>query len=173
MVIFEVLNLVLNNDDNDVSQFMINFFACIYSFKFACSFSAYELSFALLDMSSEKLLADIRKRNWHQTVYLNNTLPSLVAILFHSKRLGYIICSCAHATVAFHILPDPRKSGWILVVSNGDEKLIPEWDSVKNRKEIGDIRNVLLKKCRSERNSCANKRCSCKKAGNICTTLCS
>ena len=64
LVIFEVLNLVLNNDDNDVSQFMINFFARIYSFKLACSFSACELSYALLDLSSENLLADIRKRTW-------------------------------------------------------------------------------------------------------------
>ena len=152
---------------------MINFFACIYSFKFACSFSTNELSSALLDLSPENLLCDIRKRTWHQTVYLNNTLPSLAAILLHSKRLGYIICSCAHATVAFHVLPDPTRSGWIIVVSNGDQKLIPEWDSAKNRKEIGDIRKVLLKKCRCEKNYCANKRCSCKKAGNICTTLCS
>ena len=164
---------IMKGDSTAVFQFVINFFACIYSYKFASSFNVGELSAAISDLTPEMLLSDVRKRTWHQTIYKNNTLPSLTAIHFHSRRLIYVLSSFANATEAYHNLPDPKESGWI-ELERGDDNpiLIPEWDSEENRKVVDLTRKTLLKRCGCGKNQCSNNRCSCRKEGKRCTTLC-
>ena len=106
------------NVDN-LFEFMIRFFACIYSDHIACSFNVTELSAALSDLSIDELLDVIRERTWHKTIYSNNTSPSVAAIELHTKQFNYILSSFAHATISFHNLPDPKQSGWNEVVVNG------------------------------------------------------
>ena len=166
------VELVLSRDSTALFKFMVNFLSCIYAYKFANSFNVAELSAALSDLSTAVLLDDIRKRTWHQTIYLNNTLPSLTAIELHSKRFGYVLSSFANATEAYHILPDPTESGWIRLEINGSHQLVPEWVSAENRKAVDVMRKTLLKKCRCKKTACKNKHCTCRKAGNRCTTLC-
>jgi len=63
------------------------------------------------------------------------------------------------------VLPSPRGYGWTM------ENY--EWIPVKTTLSPVPVAIVQLVKCRCEKEPCSTNRCQCRKAGLLCTDLCS
>ena len=139
--------------------------------EFSSLFERGEISTLVMDTDSKSCLDVIRKRTWHRTISANNTLPSLPAVQFHSKRLSYVLNSFGNASKAFLADKDSEDYGWRVEVINGESQIVPRWDSDASMEEIDMIRKSCLRKCGCVK-GCRNRQCSCHKNGRFCCSLC-
>ncbi len=135
-----------------------------------------EVSKLVIDAETKDLLDAIRKKTWHKTISANNTMPSLAALLLHSKRFSYVLNSFGNATKAFLKQISSEEYGWMVVVIDGEKQIVPRWDSDQSKEEINLIRKAYLRKCGCTKR-CRNKKCSCVKnapdgfCNNLCTCI--
>ena len=137
---------ILAGDESTTLVLMIRFLSFLYGClrKFSSLFERGEISTLLMDTDSKSCLDVIRKRTWHRTISANNTLPSLPAVQFHSKRLSYVLNSFGNASKAFLADKDSEDYGWRVEVINGESQIVPRWDSDASMEEIDMIRKSCL-----------------------------
>ena len=88
-------------------------------------------------------------------------MPSLPAVIFHGKRLAYILNSVGNATIPYLRELDSVECGWKIVNMNGETQIVPKWNSEESIMEINLIRKAFLKKCGCVKCFCFNNSCSC------------
>ena len=158
-------------DETTTLALMIRFLAFLYGHKFSSSFERGEIPSLVMDTDSKSCLDTIRKRTWHRTISANNTLPSLPAVQFHSKRFSYVLNSFGNASKAFLADMNSDDYGWKVETINGESQIVPRWDSDASVEEINMIRKSYLQKCGCKK-GCRNRLCSCVKNKACCSCLC-
>ena len=73
-----------------------------------------------------------------------------------------------NATTPYMQIPDPKEHGWEEV--EGEFQL--KADSDENKKKQQTIFDHIMRKCECKSSQCLSNRCSCKKNGSFCSSLC-
>ena len=73
-----------------------------------------------------------------------------------------------NATSPTLIIPDPKMHGWEEV--DGEYQL--KADSDENQEKHRTIFDHIMRKCGCKSSQCLSNRCSCKKNGSLCSSLC-
>ena len=163
---------ILAGDESTTLSLMIRFLAFLYGHKFSSAFERGEISSLVTDTDNKSCLDVIRKKTWHRTISANNTLPSLPAIQFHSKRFSYVLNSFGNASKAFLTDMSPDDYGWKVETINGESQIVPRWDSDASIEEINMIRKSFLLMCGCKTGCQSARYCKCFKNDRFCSNLC-
>ena len=122
---------------------------------------------APLDDYTERV-SEVQKQTWAHTIETKSMLPSQECLQLREKNLAFQLKIWMNATSPTLIIPDPKMHGWEEV--DGEYQL--KADSDENQEKHRTIFDHIMRKCGCKSSQCLSNRCSCKKNGSLCSSLC-
>ena len=154
-----------------VHHFFVKLLICLYCQKYSQCFSPGDIKLLCSESTEDKTLSVVRENTWHKTIVSNNQVPTETAILLQSKRISFVLKLNADATLPELSNKDHVLYGW-KVVSNGKNRMLPDWDTEASKSSLDVIRQAVLKKCGCPKSECRSASCKCRKASRPCTSIC-
>ena len=117
------------------------------------------------DVSST--LDRLREELWHKTAFDNNHVPSMECINLRALNILYQV-KLYRQCLLIQTPPNPLQYGW-RKTDTGMEHIEDSEDNIRQRKSWY---KMLMQKCGCRKNMCRTGSCSCKRAGNYCSRIC-
>ena len=114
------------------------------------------------------MISKVQTQTWAHTLESKSMLPSQDCLLLRELNLAFQLQIWTNATCPIIQVGDPKKFGW--EEADGEYQLKP--DSEENLKKQKTIYDTIMRKCGCKSSQCLTGRCTCKKNGNHCTSLC-
>ena len=148
----------------DIHGFYARFVAALFRLKYSPCFSQSETMEDLMShpedgsRSHSLLLKEIRVKTWHRTVVDQNTVPTMGAIEFNSKRCTLVLNKIRNAILPYDTEADPCAWGWSRTsLPTGNHMLVPTWDTDVNKEKFRGIMKSAIGKCGCKKTGCNPK----------------
>ena len=116
----------------------------------------------------DNVIQEVQSETWAHTFETRTMLPSKDCLYLRESNVAFQLKIWMQATKSHMVIDNPEDYGWEKV--EGEYWIVA--DSKENTRKQKTIFDTIMRKCGCKSTKCVSGRCSCKKSGTNCTSLC-
>ena len=116
----------------------------------------------------DNVIQEVQSETWAHTFETRTMLPSKDCLYLRESNVAFQLKIWMQATKSHMVIDNPEDYGWEKV--EGEYWIVA--DSKENTRKQKTIFDTIMRKCSCKSTKCVSGRCSCKKSGTNCTSLC-